>query len=178
MPRSPGLLAIAALLGCAASRPPPAAAPPSPVLGQRIDDLVAADLSGREVRPGDAAGRVRVVDFWASWCEPCREQLPLLDRLAREHAAEGLVVYGISFDDGRPPLEDFLEAVPVSFPILWDRGGEVLGERLDVRRLPTTWVVDRSGVVRSVHVGFDAAEGEKLVREVRLLLAEPAPAPR
>ncbi len=68
----------------------------------------------------------------------------------------------ISFDDERPSLDAFLKEVPVSFPILWDRAGDTLGDRLAIRRLPTTWVVDRAGVVRSVHVGFDAAEGEKL----------------
>lgn len=172
MVRSAGPIILAALLGCAASRPPPRA--PSPALGQRVDDLAAADLDGREVRVAEAAGQVRVVDFWASWCDPCREQFPLLERLAREHAAAGLVVYGISFDEERPPLEAFLEQVPVSFPILWDRSGDALGDRLAVRRLPTTWVIDRAGVVRAVHVGFDAAEGEKLVRDVRRLLAEPA----
>jgi cytochrome c biogenesis protein CcmG/thiol:disulfide interchange protein DsbE len=175
MPRPVGLVVLAALLGCAAARAPNRA--PSPALGQRVDDLGAPDLAGREVRVGDAAGRVRVVDFWASWCEPCREQLPLLERLAREHGT-GLMVYAISFDDERTPLDAFLARIPVSFPVLWDRAGDKLGERLAIRRLPTTWVIDRAGVVRAVHVGFDAAEGEKLVGEVRRLLAEPVPAAR
>jgi thiol-disulfide isomerase/thioredoxin len=115
-----------------------------------------------------------LVDFWASWCEPCREQLPLLERLSREHA--DLSVYAISFDDDRAPLDAFLAKVPVSFPILWDRAGDGLGDRLAIRRLPTTWVIDRAGVVRWVHVGFDAAEGARLAGEVSRLLAEPAPA--
>ena len=175
MSRAVLLLVVAGLAGCAAPRRP--VRPPSPV-GQQVDGLGAADLSGRAVRLGDAAGRVRVVDFWASWCEPCRAQLPLLERLAREHGPEGLAVYAISFDEERPSLDAFLSEVPVTFPVLWDRAGDALGDRLAIRRLPTTWVVDRAGVVRSVHVGFDAAEGEKVALEVRRLLAEPAPAAR
>ena len=171
MSRPAVLVVLASLIGCAAARPAPR--PASPALGQRVDGGGAPYGAGGGVRVGAAPGRVRVVDFWASWCEPCREQLPLLERLAREHGPEGLAVYGISFDDERPSLDAFLKEVPVSFPILWDRAGDTLGDRLAIRRLPTTWVVDRAGVVRSVHVGFDAAEGEKLALEVRRLLAEP-----
>lgn len=162
---------LATLLGCAAPRP--SVRPSAQAVGQRIDDLRAEGLDGREVRVSDADGRVRVVDFWASWCEPCREQLPLLERLSHEHAE--LAVYAISFDDDRAPLDAFLAKVPVSFPVLWDRAGDGLGDRLAIRRLPTTWVIDRAGVVRWVHVGFDTAEGARLVGEVSRLLAEPPP---
>lgn len=166
----------AALLGCAGPHPAvrPALRPPAQAVGQRVDDLSATGLDGRAFRLGDATGRVRVVDFWASWCEPCREQLPLLERLSREHAPE-LAVVAISFDDDRAPLDAFLAQVPVSFPVLWDPSGDRLGDGLSIHRLPTTWVVDRAGVVRSVHVGFDAVEGAKLAAEVTRLLAEPPP---
>jgi cytochrome c biogenesis protein CcmG/thiol:disulfide interchange protein DsbE len=160
-----GLLASA----CAGARP--AAHAPSPLVG-RPAEVVAEDLSGRQVRVADAAGKVRVIDFWASWCDPCREQLPALDRLAREHGPSGLEVYGVAFDEDRAMVEAFLVHTPVSFPVLWDRGGERLSARFEITRLPTTLLVDRAGVVRSVHLGYDAAEGRKLEDEVRRLLAE------
>jgi thiol-disulfide isomerase/thioredoxin len=133
---------------------------------------VAENLSGRQVRVADAAGKVRVIDFWASWCDPCREQLPALDRLAREHGPAGLEVYGVAFDEDRAMVEAFLAHTPVSFPVLWDRGGEQLSARFEITRLPTTLLVDRAGIVRSVHLGYDEAEGRKLEDEVRRLLAE------
>jgi cytochrome c biogenesis protein CcmG, thiol:disulfide interchange protein DsbE len=164
-------VALAGLLaaGCAGSRP---ALPTSPLLGKTVE-VVAPTLEGVEVQVHARGGKVRVVDFWASWCDPCREQLPFLDRLARTYEADGLFVYAISFDEDRTALERFLEEAPVSFPVLWDKGGAALSERLDVTRLPTTLLIDREGVVREVHLGFAPGEERKVEDAVRRLLAEP-----
>lgn len=174
---------VLALAACAAPRSPaltpsPARPPagPSPLLGTEVSFAV-PDLAGREVQvggPGDR-GQVLVVDFWASWCEPCKEQLPHLDRLSRARRAEGLRVAGVAFDEDRADVEAFLAPAPVAFEILWDPGGAALGDRLAVQRLPTTLVIDRRGVVRYVHRGYDRVEGEKLEREITELLAEPSP---
>jgi thiol-disulfide isomerase/thioredoxin len=164
----PRALVLALLLpACAATRP----GRPSPLVGEPIE-VAANDLKGREVRIHAAAGKVRIVDFWATWCDPCRAQLPFLDRLAAEHGADGLSVYAISFDEDRASLERFLEETPVSFAVLWDKGGAALSGRLEVTRLPTTLLVDRRGVVRDVHLGFDRGEEAKLEAAVRRLLAE------
>jgi len=166
--------ALAGLLAaCAGARPVPA---PSPLVGKPVD-VAAETLGGAEVRVGAHQGKVRVVDFWASWCDPCREQLPFLDRLARTYEADGLFVYAVSFDEDRAALERFLEDAPVSFPVLWDKGGAALSERLAVTRLPTTLLVDRAGVVREVRLGFAPEEERKLEDAVRRLLAEPPATP-
>lgn len=169
------LAAMAVMLAaCTVPRP---GQRPSPLVGETLE-IAAPDLSGREVRVAGGDGRVRIVDFWATWCDPCLEQLPFLDRLASEYGAQGLSVHGIAFDEDRAALERFLEHTPVSFEILWDKGGATLADRLQLTRLPTTILLDRRGVVREVHLGFDLQEGAKIEESVRRLLAEPGAAGR
>lgn len=165
---TPWLVLLA--LACAAPRRAPS--PPVSALVGKPARIGAQDLQGREVRVEDDAGRVRVVDFWASWCEPCKRQLPALARLARAYAPRGLAVYAVSFDDERPHLDAFLAEHPVDVPILWDRGGARLASPLELSRLPTTLVLDRSGVVRFVHQGYGQESEGRLEREVTQLLRE------
>ncbi|HEX9051118.1 MAG TPA: TlpA disulfide reductase family protein [Anaeromyxobacter sp.] len=172
--------ASAALLvaGCAAPRQ---GLRSSPLVGHTVE-IAALDLTGdREVRLAEGAAKVRVVDFWATWCDPCREQLPFLDRLSSEYGPRGLSVTGVAFDEDRVAVERFLEHTPVSFQVLWDKGGAGLAERLEVTRLPTTLVLDRRGVVRDVHLGFDRDEARGIEDTVKRLLSEadeaPEPAP-
>jgi cytochrome c biogenesis protein CcmG/thiol:disulfide interchange protein DsbE len=167
-PRLGSFVAIAAVLAlsCAGER---ASRRASPLLGKSVD-ITARDLEGREVRVSRGGARVAVVDFWATWCEPCREQLPFLDQLADAHRASGVEVYAVSFDEDRAAVEEFLSRTPVSFPVLWDKGGATLAEKLEITRIPTTLVLDASGVVRAVHLGYDRSMGEALDADVRRLL--------
>ena len=159
----------AATASCAAPRAP--SPPDSPLVGTAAR-IAAPDLRGAEVRIHEEAGKVRVVDLWASWCDPCREQLPALDRLARAYGRRGLAVYAVSFDAERDDLDAFLDEHPLELPVLWDPGGEALMKPLLVTRLPTTVVLDRRGIVRFVHRGYGAGTDARLEREVRRLLSE------
>lgn len=156
-----------ALVACAG---PLATTRHSPLVGQAVD-VAALDPFDRSVRVTVDDGRVKVVDFWATWCEPCREQLPFLDRLARKFSEQGLAVSAVSFDEDRAALSAFLEETPVSFPVLWDKGGGALAERLEITRLPTTLLIDRTGKVREVHLGFDRSEEARIEEAVKRLLA-------
>jgi thiol-disulfide isomerase/thioredoxin len=168
--RSLATLLAAGLLACAAAQKPRAATS----IGRPIA-LAAQDLGGRTVDVAADRGKVRVVAFWATWCEPCRDELPALDRLQRELGPRGLAVYAVSFDEDRAQIPAFLAQVPVGFPVLWDKGGDRHAEAFQVDRLPTALIVDRAGLVRFVHQGYDESEAREERREVEMLLAETPP---
>lgn len=137
--------------------------------GSRAPDFRLRDLSGR---PGDLAslrGRVVVLDFWASWCEPCRESFPFYNALHDELGRRGLCILGVSVDEQASNVRTFLRRTPAKFRILHDPSGGVAA-RFGPQRMPTSFVIDRNGLVRHVHYGFDAREKAAIEREVRALL--------
>ncbi len=133
--------------------------------------LSAPDLDGHEVDVGAETGKVRVVDFWATWCEPCKDAMPELDAMARDLGPRGLDVYGVSIDEDRTQILQYLKKAPVSFPVLWDKGA-VQVSRFDVVYMPVTLLVDRRGIIRHVHQGWDAGRSRRQRAEVEALLAE------
>ena len=172
---------LAALLWAAActtpgassgTAPPPAA---DPSVGKPLA-LAAADLRADGViELASLRGDVVIVDFWASWCAPCRESLPFYQKLYAARAKDGLRVLGISVDVERALAERFLQEVPTTFTMAWD-ADQRLAARLALDTMPTAFVVDRAGVVRAVHRGFVDADRAALEALVGRLLAEPAPA--
>jgi cytochrome c biogenesis protein CcmG, thiol:disulfide interchange protein DsbE len=133
--------------------------------------LAAPDLEGSLVDIGAMEGKVRVVDFWATWCEPCKEALPVLDAIDRDFGSRGLVVYGVSIDEERTQILQFLQKMPVHFPVLWDKGAVQL-DRFDAKFMPVTIIADRKGVVRFVHEGWERSREREERREVEKLLDE------
>ena len=136
--------------------------------------LSAPDLGGQVIDVGAQQGHVRIVDFWATWCEPCKEALPALDALARDLASRGLAVYAVSIDEDREQISRFLAERPVAFTVLWDQGAARVS-RYHVTYMPITLLVDRAGVIRHVHQGWEPGRAEQERREVEALLAEGPP---
>jgi thiol-disulfide isomerase/thioredoxin len=120
-----------------------------------------------------AKGKVAYVDFWASWCVPCRLSMPILDGLYKKHGARGFTVVGINKDVSPADAKRFLERVPISFPWVPDEG-DAAAKAFDVKAMPSGYLIDRKGVVRHVHRGFTAESAAALEREVEALLKEPA----
>jgi len=150
MRRLAPLLVLA--LGCAGTTSPPATtaqAAETQATGRSVRDLALETYpdAGRHAFAEDL-GHVVVIDAWATWCPPCVRSLPLLQTLQEDYAARGVRVYAVSIDDDRPQIPIFLARNKVQLTVLLDPGALLLEQKLALRQMPTTWVVDRTGQVR------------------------------
>lgn len=117
-------------------------------------------------------GKVVLVDFWASWCAPCKKSFPSLDNLHRRYAGLGFEIIAVSVDDTARDMARFLKANPVGFPVLRDTEKKLVAD-VQVEAMPTSFLLDRGGVVRFVHNGFHGKQTEDQLREeIESLLGE------
>jgi thiol-disulfide isomerase/thioredoxin len=143
------------------------------VAGAAFPALSPAVLTGGALP--DTAGKVVVVDFWASWCAPCKASFPAYARLQATYAARGLVIVAVSVDDSAAAYAAFLAKLKPSFATVHDAEHKLVG-LVQVPTMPTSYLLDRSGKVRFVHEGFHGDQTEReLGKEIGVLLAEPAP---
>jgi peroxiredoxin len=132
-------------------------------------------LNGASTSLSAFEGKNVLVDFWASWCEPCRVSMPFYAQLHQELSARGFTVVGVTLDEDVSAAQGFVQELGLPFPILRDEKGE-LAEAMAVKGLPTMFLLDGSGQVRYRHQGFNPTDPEKVRREV-LQLLEGAQAP-
>ena len=119
-------------------------------------------------------GKVVLVDFWASWCGPCRQAFPAYDAMAKRHEGDGFVVLGVNVDEQRADADRFLKALPVGFTVVFDSGGAA-PQAYGVKAMPSSYLVGRDGRVRLVHLGFKPSDADKIEAEVRAALEEKSP---
>lgn len=136
----------------AASTPPAQAAPRWPIL--------------------DAyAGKVVLLDFWASWCSPCLQSFPWMNELQKKYAGDGFVILAVNVDQDRALADAFLKKRPAEFRVEYDAQGAV-ARQFDVQAMPTSFLIDRSGKVRIRHAGFKEKQRADREREIEQLLKE------
>ena len=142
--------------------------------GKRIPEVTVQDSSGGPVALTGLKGHVALIDFWASWCPPCKASFPALDVLARDYAGRGVRVIAINVDERRRDADLFLGAYPHTLTVLFDpKGAAPLQFR--VRGMPSSFVVDRDGVIRFSHMGYTGDVAVQYRRELDLLLQEHTP---
>jgi thiol-disulfide isomerase/thioredoxin len=126
---------------------------------------------GEVVSLSSLRGKVVYLDFWASWCGPCRISFPQLEQLRAELGSRGFEVYAINVDEVAADALKFLAEVPVSYPVVRDGEGAT-PRSYGVRGMPTGYLIDREGVVRRIHQGFRRSDGAALRTEIIELLGE------
>ena len=127
--------------------------------------------TGENIRLSEYRGQVVLINFWASWCGPCRQEMPHLDALHRQYEALGFTVFGINVEQNRELADRILRDTPVTFPILFDDRNHV-SELYDVDAMPVTVLVDRSGEIRFMHRGYKPGYEQEYERQVRAPVKE------
>jgi thiol-disulfide isomerase/thioredoxin len=134
-------------------------------------DFVLKSNGGKNVRLSELRGQVVMINFWASWCGPCRQEMPLLDELHSRYKGLGFTVLGVNVEEDSRKADGLLRQIPVSFPVLYDTENEV-SEMYGVNAMPTTVMVDRNGNMRYLHKGYQPGYEVAYQEQVRTLIRE------
>jgi peroxiredoxin len=147
-----GLLLILAAMATACSGPGPDASSGINE-GKQARDFELEAMDGGSVSLSDYEGKVVLVNFWATWCPPCRAEMPSFEAAYQAHNEDGFVVLGVNVEESRGAVEPFVAEMGVTFPVLLDEKGRVANEYRTLG-LPISLLVDRTGVIFARHVGF------------------------
>lgn len=128
-----------------------------PQIGQPMPDLALNDLSGELVRLSDYAGQPVLINAWATWCPPCRAEMPLLNEYYLQHKGEGFVILAVNAGETHSLVDEFISQTGFNFPVLLDPDSESLS-RMGVFSFPTSILVGRDGTVKKIHVGIITPE--------------------
>ena len=156
-----GTVALVAFASAWLAAAPPRAAP----------DVAFQTADGPTIRLADFKGKVVLVDFWASWCAPCKTSFPALDALYREYEPRGLQVLAVNIDERRRDADAFLADRPHHLLVLFDpKGASPLA--FGVKGMPSSFLIDKSGTIRFTHMGYSGNVDASYRQEITQLLAE------
>lgn len=164
------VLAWALTTPASGSQPKPGAAPgaPAPLVGHYAPDATMPDLANHNVTLSSLRGKVVLINFWYVACEPCQYEMPALEKTYQAQASQGFTVVGVDVNDDAPTISSFIQRLGVTYPILLDVGEHATLE-YKLTATPTSFLVDRQGVIRYRFVG--PVDRSALSRDVATLLA-------
>jgi peroxiredoxin len=126
---------------------------------------------GSNVSLSQYKGQVVMINFWASWCGPCREEMPLLESIYKKYNKLGFTMIGVNVEPDSKAADEWLKATPVSFPILYDTDSKV-SKLYDVAGMPSTVIIDRNGNLRKLHRGYKPGDENEYLDSIRALIRE------
>jgi peroxiredoxin len=130
-----------------------------------------ASQGGKDVSLSQFQGQVVMLNFWASWCGPCRTEMPLLESIYKKYNKLGFTMLGVNVEPDSNAAVDWLKQTPVSFPILFDKDSKV-SKLYDVSGMPSTVIIDRKGKVRMLHRGYKPGDENEYLDSIRTLVRE------
>ena len=140
-------------------------------VGKSAPDFTLKSLGGKNLKLSEMTGNVVLINFWASWCGPCREEMPLLNALHNKYEPLGFTVLGVNVEEDVKGARGFLKNFPVDFPVLLDSNNKV-SKQFKIVAMPTTVVVDRDGNMRFLHQGYKSGDEAKYQQMVKTLVRE------
>lgn len=143
----------------------------SSLLDQAAPDFTLKSHSGANIKLSEHRGEVVMINFWASWCGPCRQEMPLLDQLYGKYNPMGFTLFGVNVEEDSQAAKSMLSDLGVDFPILFDTENQV-SEDYDVDAMPTTVIVDRNGKVHFVHRGYKPGDELHYQNAIRAALRQ------
>ena len=141
--------------------------------GTQAPGFSAKTFEGKQISLADYRGKIVFVDFWASWCSPCRESLPLYDKLAADFGGDDFIVIAVNLDETAADAKKFMAEHPVKYTVVQDPDGDI-PKVFGVSGMPSSYLIDRDGTIRQRHVGFSKKDVDMLRAEVTKLLGKPA----
>jgi peroxiredoxin len=139
--------------------------------GGSAPDFTLRTADGKNLRLHEQRGRVVLVNFWATWCGPCRQEMPLLEQLHQKYQGSGFTLLGVNVDSDSRQAISLASKLGVSFPVLLD-GEKTVSKLYDLNSMPSTLLIDRDGKVRYVHRGYQAGYEALYEKQIRELLKE------
>lgn len=134
-------------------------------------DFTLPSSKGDNVRLAEARGQVVMLNFWATWCTPCRKEMPLLDAMYQRYSSAGFVLYGVNVEEDTEGAKKLIKDLGVSFPVLFDTESKA-STLYNVDSMPTSVLIDRKGQVRYVHRGYKPGDEEIYREKIRELIKE------
>ncbi|MBK8186996.1 MAG: TlpA family protein disulfide reductase [Cellvibrio sp.] len=141
------------------------------VIADEAPDFTLPSNSGENLRLAELRGSVVMLNFWASWCGPCRQEMPLLDAMSQRYSAAGFVLLGIDVEEDNTDAKKIVKDLKISYPILFDTENKV-SKLYSVETMPTTVMVDKKGKIRFINHGYKAGDENKYRDQIRELIKE------